>query len=288
MSRLFSLVKWGVTLGSGSQNFLGAKWVKNLLDRTSADKKRLRALQLLSLSPHYFLDRENSPEARINNEDYLNRAFDGYRSSRIRIRDEIIGDRVGQNDVILDYGCGPGFLANALSEKVAQVFAADISEGVIACAETLNSADGLKFILATEEGLATIQNDSLDAVVSFAVLQHVSDDIYSYIIRNSWKKLKPGGRLLIQIQLLENEWRSEENWRADRSIRGRLKMRYGLHCFGRTPEHHKALVEKAGFADVTIRAISEIVVEPFDDVCYQHLLTAVKPHRPVDQSDRTK
>jgi SAM-dependent methyltransferase len=277
MNKLFNLVKWGITLGSGSQNFLGAKWISKTLDRTRTEKQRLRALRILSLSPHYFIDTDNPAYAEMSNREYLEAAFDIYKLSREKLMDQVLSGRVGRDDVVLDYGCGPGFLAKAVAANVKHIYAADISNGALACARILNSADNLDYVVADESGLNDISNATVDTVISFAVIQHISDDIYKLILANCWRKLKPGGRLLIQIQLLEAGWRTEEEWKADRSFRGKLKFRYGLHCFGRTAEAHLAMVRKLGFVDAKVESIADLVTEKFDDICSQHLLTARKP-----------
>jgi SAM-dependent methyltransferase len=277
MNKLFKLVKWGITLGSGSQNFLGADWIQRVLARTPERKRRSRALGIISLSPHYFINGENPAYAGMTNAEYRETSFAICRESRERIRDEILAEYINATDVFLDYGCGPGFLATALAAKVNHVYAADISPGAIACARILNPAENLDYIIADEAGLSAIADESVDAVVSFAVVQHLTADVYDLILGNCRRKLRRGGRLILHIQLPEEGWKTEEQWRTDRSITGILKFRYGLHCFARTAESHLQLAAKHGFVNAKIESITDIVTEKFDDVCSQHLLTATKP-----------
>ena len=157
------------------------------------------------------------------------------------------------------------------------VYAADISPGALACARILNPAENLDYIAANKAGMDAIANETIDAVTSFAVLQHVSDDIYELILRGFRQKLKPGGRLILHIQLLGGAWKTEEEWLSDRSVRGRLKLRCGLHCFARPPESHLEMIARSGFVDARIESIADIVTNDFDDICSQHLLTASKP-----------
>jgi cyclopropane fatty-acyl-phospholipid synthase-like methyltransferase len=112
------------------------------------------------------------------------------------------------------------------------------------------------------------------------MVQHLSDEVFAGVLKNCYRKLKSGGRLILHIQLTDNEWRTEDEWRADTSIKGKLKYKYGLHCFGRTEERHREMVKKAGFEDIVVREIGEYVPEEFDDVCSQSLLTARKPAAP--------
>ncbi len=277
MSRLFNVLKWGVTLGPGPQNFLGARWVRTLLRLTPAHKKTQRALQILSLSPHYFLNRNEPGYAEMSFNDYLRAVFELNRRSRERIADEILAGRFYEDDAVLDYGCGPGFLARALAPKVRKVFAHDISTGALACARILNPADNLEYV-----GLAEFEDKvpdaSIDLAVSFALVQHLTDAVYETVIGNCFRKLKPGGRLLLHVQITEPGWRTEQEWRNDTSLGGRIKMRYGLNCFSRAEDEHLDIVECEGFEGIEITPITEMVADEFDDVCRQHLLTAVKPH----------
>ncbi len=277
MNKLFSLIKWGVTLGSGSQNFLGAKWIQRSLDKTPVERRRSKALHILSLSPHHFFDTDNPAYKGMSREQFLDAAFEVDKISREKLMDQVLSSRLGPGDTVLDYGCGPGFLSKAVSGHVKQVYAADISPGTLACANILHPADNIKYVTADDDGLAEVPDATVDVVVSFAVIQHIGDAIYDLILANCFRKLRPGGQVIIGIQLLEPGWKTEAEWLADRSIKGRLKFKYGLHCFGRTPEEHLAMAAKHGFVDARIESVAEMVDEKFDDICSQHLMTAHKP-----------
>ena len=134
MSRLIDVIKWGATLGSGEQNFLGARWIQTLLKRAPEAKRREYALKILSLSPHYFLDADDPKYNGYSRQRYLDEAFRTGRAGRQRIYDEILKDRLSPDYIVIDYGCGPGFLARVLAQNVKQVYAFDISPGVLACA----------------------------------------------------------------------------------------------------------------------------------------------------------
>ena len=277
MGKLLNLTKWVAALGSSPQTFLGAAWVKRVLDRVSEPKKRLWALRLLSLSPHYFFDREDSEYDGLTSDQYLETAFDiGVRSRQI-VFDNLLKERLGPQDVVLDYGSGPGFLAKIIAGNVARVYACDISEGAIECARVLNSAPNLTYVLANDEGIASIPDKGIDVIVSFALAQHLSDESLDIVLNNCLKKLKPGGKLIMHVQLLEGDWKSEAEWRSDHSVKGKLKLRYGLHCFGRTEDSYIEKVLSQGFEDVTVTKISNLVSENFDDIWSQHLLHASKP-----------
>lgn len=276
MKLIPEFVKWAATLGREPQTFLSARWVEWLLARAPANRRRSWALRILALSPHYFID-AGAPENRdLQRSAYLEKSFGVFRDSRQKIFDQILKDRLRSNDAVLDYGCGPGFLSHVIAANVRTVYGCDISTGVLACAKILNSAANLTYISADDRGLNLIPDESLDAVVSFAVIQHVSDDIYRRILDNAWRKLRPGGLAIFHVQLESDSWRTEAEWRKDTSVKGRLKYKYGLHCFARSEASHWAMFEAAGFSVSTIDGVAEIASEHFDDICSQHLLTATK------------
>jgi cyclopropane fatty-acyl-phospholipid synthase-like methyltransferase len=277
MSSAREFLKWSLTLGREPQTFLGARWVRWALDRAPASKKRLWAFRLLSLSPHYFLDRDNPENRSIPEPEYFEKAAAEWLSSRERYFDTVLKDRLSVARTVLDYGCGPGFLAVTLAKHFEQVFACDISAGALDCARVLNPADNLTYLLADQHGLAQIPNSGVDAVVSLAVVQHLSREAYENLLAVSFQKLKPGGNLVLHIQLNEGAWKSEADWQQDRSVKGRLKYNYAVHCFGRPDEEHIEMVKAAGFTGAAIESLSPLFPEGFEDIGQQHLLTALKP-----------
>lgn len=130
--------------------------------------------------------------------------------------------------------------------------------------------------MADQAGFAKIPDEGLDLIYSFAMVQHLTDDVFDMVMENCRRKLKPGGRLVMHIQLVNDIWKPQSQWTEDRSLKGKLKYRYGLHCFGRTEEQHTNVVLGHGFQDITIVDVASLVTEDFDDICSQHLLTATR------------
>lgn len=276
MSSAKEFLKWSLTLGRDPQTFLGARWIRWALDRAPASKKRLWTFRLLSLSPHYFLDRENAENRSIPEHEYYEKAAAEWLSSRQHYFDTVLKDRLAESKTVLDYGCGPGFLAVTLAEQFEKVFACDISSGALDCARVLNPADNLTYVLADRGGLSLIPNTGVDAVVSLAVVQHLSRESYEKMLAVCFEKLRPGGKLVLHIQLDEGTWKSEDDWQQDRSVKGRLKYNYAVHCFGRPKEEHIELVTAAGFAGASVDPLSPLFPGAFEDIGHQHLLTALK------------
>ena len=110
-------------------------------------------------------------------------------------------------------------------------------------------------------------------VYAFAVVrQHVTDDIFRSILEEWWRVLRPGGTVVSHVVVDGQGWKTEDDWRRDRSLKGRLKWRFGLHCFKRSQEFIDATIQHAGFTlPVTTRIRDITGTELDDDVADQHL-----------------
>jgi SAM-dependent methyltransferase len=252
-----------VTCG-GRQNFLGARWVEHLVNNTPAKVRGRIALWLLSLSPHYFYDRNS------RNEDERNRR------SRQALADVLIAPYLNKPIRILDYGCGPGYMAYAVAERADHVYAVDISRGVLACAKVLNGRPNITFLTPAE---IRQEMEAVDLAYSFAVIQHLRTEILLDVLDLMAGRLRPDGVLLLHFAVPgQGGWRTETEWTADKSMVGRAKLRYGLNSFGRSADEMEALVSRCGFTDVVVRSLSgSITVPGDDDITHQHWLTARRP-----------
>jgi SAM-dependent methyltransferase len=251
-----SRATWG-----GSQNFLGARWIERLVDSAPCGHRERVALWLLSLSPHYFYDRDIRSEAERN------------RRSRQALADALVAPYVNKSSRVLDYGCGPGYMAYAVGQIVDHVYAVDISRGVLACARVLNGRSNVTFLRPAE---IHHKQERVDLAYSFAVVQHLRTEIVSEMLDAIAGRLRPDGVLLLHFALpSQGGWRTEDEWFADRSVRGRAKLRYGLNCFGRSADEMSALVSSSGFTDVVVRSLSGVINIPGgDDIARQHWLIA--------------
>jgi 2-polyprenyl-3-methyl-5-hydroxy-6-metoxy-1,4-benzoquinol methylase len=261
-----------LTLGNEGQSFLGARWVEGLLKITPEKYRRQIALTVLSWSPHYFYRTPDS--AHLSHTEFTAREFARNQSSREKLCAAVLLPDLQSSQVVLDYGCGTGCLAGSVSRHVRSVYGVDLSSGVVACARILHTASNITFLQTTQ--LGRIEDGSVDLVYSFAVVQHVTDAVFRQILTALFDKLKSGGKLLIQIVLDEDHWRSEQDWKQDESLKGRLKWKYALNSFKRKEEDVRDLLETAGFKSVVIQPMRDLCPENFDDVCTQHLVRAVK------------
>jgi len=276
MNRILNLIKALLTNGRDNQAFIGARWLVILLGVTPRFLKRNLALRIVSISPHYFY-RSFRPEYKgMPENQFLEGEYERNRSSRQQICNQILLPYLKPGDQVLEIGCGPGFLAKAVSQQVKTVYACDISMGVLACAGVINGAPNIRYIYSGESGFAQIGDSSLDLTYSFAVIQHLRESVLRSLFKVAGKKLRPEGRCVFQVQLDDGKWGQESDWIKDESVTGLLRLKYALNFFPRSEEFFRELASEAGFSVIAVRPVSELLSQPFDDVYYQHLIILSK------------
>ncbi len=253
-----NVVLYRATWG-GSQNFLGARWVERVVDNTPVKARKRVALRLLSVSPHYFYD------ANLQSEHARNR------HSRQILADTLIAPHLTGQARVLDYGCGPGYLAAAVADKVAHVDAVDISRGVLACARALNGRPNVRYSTPADLGQGSAV---ADVAYSFAVVQHLRTPALMQMLAILGRQVRSGGVLLLHFAVPDQTWRAEADWLASLSLGTRVKLHYGLNCFGRPAAEMTDLVTANGFTDVTVQSLDGQVTLPADDIGEQHWLIA--------------
>jgi len=211
----------------------------------------------------------------MSDTEYRRHFFEESRSSREKIHDELF-ENMDLGKVVVDYGCGPGYLARVLARKAEKVFACDISSGTIACAGVINPADNLVYVTADEKGLTAVPDGSVDSVISINMVQHLKVAAYRKVLSFMSRMLKPGGKLVMHIQLSDPEWKTEEEWRSDKSVKGRMKYEFGIHCFSLSEEMHKSLVAEYGFEEIIVKPVASFTEHRFADIGDQHMLTATR------------
>jgi SAM-dependent methyltransferase len=247
----------------GSQNFLDSSLISMAM---RFSPRRSLALRILDFSPHYFF---RTPENQsLAHFDYLEYEFERNRASRQRIVETMVVPFLGGDEVVLDYGCGPGFLARAALSYASRIHACDISQGVLACAAAINP--GPSYCLISSRGRIPLEDRSVDLIYSFAVIQHLTDQVFKGVLTEWQRVLKPGGKVLCHVILSHEGWRTENQWRADNSLRGRAKWALGLHCFARSEDSISEMAMVAGFSRPDFRLVSELAPD-LNDLTDQYL-----------------
>lgn len=276
MENVIFVIKSFVTQGNAPQSFLGAKWILFILKLCPQSRKRQLALWTLGNSPHYFYRNLDQNYDNVSHSEFLEAEHLRNTASRERIYEDVLRQFIRPNSMVLDYGCGPGYLAKAASKYASRVFALDVSDGAIECAKIINFSDKIHYMTPIDFE-SIVADSSIDFIYSTAVIQHMTNDVFEKMLNQCFRKLKPAGMVLLHVQLEGDGWKSEEEWKSDNSIAGKIKLSYGLNCFSRSEKYFEDTVAHSGFSNCKIDSMMDYVKEPFDDVCRQHLLTAVKP-----------
>ena len=99
-----------------------------------------------------------------------------------------------KDKVVLDGACGEGYGSALLAQSAASVIGVDVDANTIAHARQRYARDGLRFECSDCLQLP-LADDSVDVVVSFETLEHLSD--HDGLLREFRRVLKPDGLLVL-------------------------------------------------------------------------------------------
>ena len=263
-----------LTLGFGEQNFLGQPWVPLTLRLVPKPFRRTAALRLLAMSPHYFVD-QWSPKygANMTRREILEAEYQRNVAARHVLCEQVLQPHLTSGLTVMEFGCGPGWLVQAVAEHVGHVHGVDISCGAIACARALGHAANVSFHVNDGGSLSTFETDSMDLIYSFAVVQHLTDELFEGYLHEFLRVLKPAGKMLCHIALDDTD-RNDDSCqpRTASHISEKIKLR----MMWRSPERVERQVMSAGFERPHIQPLRE-VIDIDDDVARQHLMILRKP-----------
>ena len=118
------------------------------------------------------------------------------------VRDKVLHHaNLGENETLLDVGCGDGLIAFGALEKAAtvKVIFSDISQDLLnhaqAIARKMDVLDRCRFICAPAENLSAINNESVEVVTTRSVLIYVAAKQQAF--SEFYRVLKPQGRLSV-------------------------------------------------------------------------------------------
>ncbi|MCR6105908.1 class I SAM-dependent methyltransferase [Salipaludibacillus agaradhaerens] len=101
---------------------------------------------------------------------------------------------------ILDYGCGPGKVAERLAglNENYQIVAVDESKGMVDIAKNYRHKENIDYRLIANDNLSFLEDNSMDIVIiCFVIINISSEERIRNVIKEIYRVLKPSGKLLI-------------------------------------------------------------------------------------------
>jgi SAM-dependent methyltransferase len=271
MTKLRFLFRSILTLGNKDQSFLDSRFITFMIfiERfiPSGRLSNLFLLFLLSLSPHYFYNRQSYSSLNC----FLIGEFSRIQRSRQLLVRNINNLIPLEGLKTLDWGCGLGWLCSSMAEhQVKSVTGVDLSKNVVTIASKLNPDPNiLYFDIDSFNKSVDNQAGQFDLITCIAVIQHMTDERLDAFLIKASAILKPHGHLILHYLDETSKSENQKDWEANKSIYGRLKYKYGLNCFSRSSEdlktklvkHNMKIVEKFNQNLLTIDVVDDITSE---------------------------
>jgi ubiquinone/menaquinone biosynthesis C-methylase UbiE len=165
---------------------------------------------------------------------------------------EWIRDIIGNDQKVLDVGCGLGRLEKYLSPFCSTINAVDVSPQMLKLASTrLGKLSNVSFSLVKDDcKLSQFQDGAFDVVISLFVLEHLDkEDAFRYLIEFN-RVLRPDGKCILQFPNFCRDIYFDsfiENVKSHTTRRKKARVRFY------TTEEVSFMLSKAGFSCMTMQ-----------------------------------
>lgn len=103
-----------------------------------------------------------------------------------------IRDKLSQSSRVLDLGCGVGYGCRSVCESTSDLVGLDVSLEAIRKARSIYSHPKIEYMVARGESLP-FRDSSFNAVISFEVIEHISQEHQPFYLSEIVRVLKPDG-----------------------------------------------------------------------------------------------
>ncbi len=106
----------------------------------------------------------------------------------------------GRREAALDFGCGVGRLAAALSDHYGVVTGVDVSPSMLEHAQRIHATnDRCRFVSNDQPDLSQFPDNSFDLVYSSIVLQHLTPQLSDRYLTEFIRVVRPGGAVVVIV-----------------------------------------------------------------------------------------
>ena len=130
----------------------------------------------------------------------------GAQSKWHHLKFQMIAEKLRKQGIhsVLDVGCGPGTFANALDDKL-QYCGLDIAYKQVQYAYAQYGSSSKNFLCTSAENIP-LRDNSFDSAISIEIIEHLPEEVAHNMLREIYRCLKPGGKLILTTPNYHSTW----------------------------------------------------------------------------------